>query len=140
MKWMQKFRLGKDKEKEGDGNGRERKKKEGKRSRKKLGKPSILFSQYTTHVDFLTFSPHFQPLYASFSLLLAPAPTPGRSDRENPAPAVTVAGSFGSGLCCSHVVLLGTASVAVGEETSHQWEDQFGGDTWCRRLSGKGEH
>lgn len=49
------------------------------------------------------------PSLPDISLLLTPARIPSPSKWENPAPATTVVGSFGPGLCCPQAVILGTA-------------------------------
>lgn len=111
--------------------------KRGKKRRwKNSEKPTILFTQRTTHDDFLTFSLHSQPLYASspeycssplHPLLYLPT---GRALR-----LAMLAGSFRSGVCCPHAVLLGTARVRGGRggpAIITDWEDQFGEDTRYR--------
>lgn len=54
-------------------------------------------------------NPSMSPSLPDTSLLLTPARIPSPSKWENPAPATTVVGSFGPGLCCPQAVILGTA-------------------------------
>lgn len=61
VRWMQEFGPAKDAERDGN----ETDKKEGKRDVRRIQRSPPYSTQRTTHDDFLTFSLHSQPLYAS---------------------------------------------------------------------------
>lgn len=137
VRWMQKFGLVKDAERDGN----ETEKKEGKRYWKNSEKPTILFTQRTTHDDFFTFSLHSQPLCAS-SPKYCSSPLPPLLDLPTGKALrlAMLAGSFGPGVCCPQAVLLGTARVRGGRggPAVTDWEDHFGEDTRYSRWSEKG--
>ena len=132
---MEKFGIGKMLQKKMEMGGRKKRGREIGR----IQRAQICYSQHTTHDNFLTSSPHSQSLSAAFSPKYSSRPPPPiPSNWESSAPAVV------SGQLWTWSLLPpgGNSEYCQRERwerrTSHQWEDQFGGDTRFRRLSEKG--
>lgn len=135
VRWMQEFGPAKDAERDGN----ETDKKEGKRDVRRIQRSPPYSTQRTTHDDFLTFSLHSQPLYASSPKYYCSSPLHPLLDLPTGRVLrlAMLAGSFGSGVCCPQAVLLGTARVRGGRggPAITDWEDQFGEDTRYSRWS-----